>query len=323
MLLGLALVSGACLRFIDLGAYEMSADEGASWAAAAQSSFAEVIDSQRRLNPAELGLHDVSLHYWIYLFGESLTAMRALSALCGTLSVLLTWLASRELLALEADNGSAANSGEYREVTAGLAALMLAVNLITLKYSRELRMYPLMLAMVLAQITCFLRAARSGSVMSYLGAAIFAALAIAAHPMAVLVLVSEGVWLLYPLSQYRFKWSQPPVRRLFYLAASIVAGIMLAAIAAYPILGSRHHPAHSGLLNWVQRPPLWEPFALFNKGLGSVAFPVFAALAIFGAVRGWRRTRSAMLLVLFWMWLPPLALMAASYAVRPVFVERY
>ncbi|HEX4209656.1 MAG TPA: hypothetical protein VHY56_04630, partial [Candidatus Binataceae bacterium] len=55
----------------------------------------------------------------------------------------------------------------------------------------------------------------------------------------------------------------------------------------------------------------------------SVAFPVFAALALFGVVRGWRRTRSAMLFALRWMWLPPLALMGASYALRPVFVERY
>jgi 4-amino-4-deoxy-L-arabinose transferase-like glycosyltransferase len=322
-LIGLALVLGASLRFFDLGAYEMSADEGASWAAAAQPSFAEVIESQRRLNPAELGLHDVTLHYWMYLFGDSLTAMRALSAVAGTIAIFLTYTATKELLTLDAISGSSADSDENRNLTAALAALMLAVNLITIKYSRELRMYPLMLALVLAQITCFTRTARRGTAVGYLGTCIFTAAAIAAHPMAILIFASEGGWLLYPLGQYRLNLSQPLVRKLLYLAGSVAAGVILAAIVAYPMLASGHHAAQGGLLNWVQRPALWEPFALFNKGIGSVAFPLFAALAIWGAIRGWHRARSVTLFALLWMLLPPLALMAASYALRPVFVERY
>lgn len=322
-LLTLALVLGAGLRFINLGAYEMSADEGASWAAAAQPSFAEVIGSQRRLNPAELGLHDVTLHYWMYLFGDSVAAMRALSAFAGTIAIFLTYTATRELLALDASDGSSADSHEYRDLGAALATLMLAVSLITIKYSRELRMYPLMLALALAQVTCLVRAARRGTATAYLGACIFTALAITAHPMAILVFASEGAWLLYALGQYRVNPSRPHVRKLLYLAGSVAAGVILAAITAYPMLRSGHHAAQGGLLNWVQRPALWEPFALFDKGTGSVAFPLFAALAIWGTIRGWRRARSATLFALLWMWLPPLALMAASYALRPVFVERY
>ena len=322
MLLGLALIVGAGLRFTGLNLYEMSADEGASWAAAAQPSFLKVIESQRRLNPAELGLHDVSLHYWMDAFGDSLAAMRALSALAGTLAILLTWLAARELLALNAANGSPAND-DYRDLAAGLAALLIAVNLITIKYSLELRMYPLMLALVLAQVSCFLRTARRGTLTSYFGTAIFTALAIGAHPMAILVFASEGAWILYPIIQHWQNLSQPPVRKLVYLASSVGAGLILAGIAAYPVLRSGDRSAHRGLLNWVQQPSLWEPFALFNKGIGSVAFPVFAALAIWGAIGGWRRTRSATIFALLWMWLPPFALMIGSYAVHPVFVERY
>ena len=79
----------------------MSADEGASWAAAAQPSLVEVLRAQRHLNPAELGLHDMTLHYWMDLFGAGLAAMRALSALTGTLSIALTFAVTRELLALD------------------------------------------------------------------------------------------------------------------------------------------------------------------------------------------------------------------------------
>ncbi|HUN57254.1 MAG TPA: hypothetical protein VMU41_04010 [Candidatus Binataceae bacterium] len=322
-LLVLALVLGAALRFVNLGTYEMSADEGASWAAAAQPSFADVIESQRRLNPAELGLHDVILHYWISLFGASLNAMRALSALAGTAAIVLTYAATRELLVLDLDDGSPVLDYEYSDLTAGLAALMLAVNLITIKYSRELRMYPLMLALVLAQITCFLRAVRRGKPVDHLGTSIFTALAIAAHPMAILVFASECSWLTYIFIQHRMNLSKPMVRRLLFLAGSVAVGVILAIIVAYPMLVSAHHAEQGGLLNWVPRPPLWELFALFNKGVGSVAFPLVAALALWGTIRGWRRARSATLFALLWMWLPPLALMAASYALRPVFVERY
>ena len=323
MLLVLALALGALLRFADLGAYEMSADEGASWAAAAQPAFVQVLDAQRRLNPAELGLHDLTLHYWMDLFGDSLLAMRALSALAGTLAIFLTWTATRELLALDAGASSHSDADRSRDLTAALAALMLAVNLITIKYSRELRMYPLMLALVLAQITCFLRAARRPTASSYFGTAIFTALALTAHPMALLVLASEAGWLLYSFTQTPLRSSMSSARKLLYLATAVAAGVIVAALAALPMLASGNHAAHRGLLNWVARPALWEPFALFNKGLGSIAFPLFAALALWGLFRGWRIARSATIFALLWIWLPPLALLAASYAIRPVFVERY
>jgi mannosyltransferase len=323
LLLVLALALGALLRFSYLGAYEMSADEGASWAAAAQPSLLDVLHSQRHLNPAELGLHDLTLHYWMDLFGDSLLAMRTLSALAGTLAIFLTWTAVRELLALDTDAGSPSATAPDRDLTAALAALMLAVNLITIKYSRELRMYPLMLALVLAQITSFLRARRRTTPASYFGTSIFTALALAAHPMALFILASEAGWMLYSFTQTPLPWSMSSARRLIYLAAAVGAGVIVAALAALPMLASSNHGAHSGLLNWVARPALWEPFALFNKGLGSIAFPLFDALALWGIFCGWRNARSATIFALLWMWLPPLALLAASYAIRPVFVERY
>jgi mannosyltransferase len=318
--LALALVLGAALRFADLGAYEMSADEGASWAAAVQPSFAEVLKAQRHLNPAELGLHDVALHYWMSAFGASVAAMRALSALAGTVAILLTFVATRELLALD----DVSTSGDdHRDTTAALAALILAVSLLSIKYARELRMYPLMLALVIAQAICFLRAARKGSALAYAGVALFTALAIAAHPMAILVFAGEGVWLIYALSQLRMRFSMPSARRLLYLVLALAAGVILAGLAAAPMLAPGPRSPHGSVLNWVQRPALSAPFALFNKGAGSVAFPVLAALALWGAICGWRRMRLATLFLLLWMWLPPLALMVLSYAIRPVFVERY
>ncbi|MGA3230228.1 MAG: hypothetical protein ABSD51_09800, partial [Candidatus Binatus sp.] len=73
-----------------------------------------------------------------------------------------------------------------------------------------------------------------------------------------------------------------------------------------------------------RKPPAWyAPFALFNKATGSFAFPILAALAIWGVVRGWRDARDAAGFALLWMWAPPLMMMVASYTIAPVFVERY
>ena len=69
---------------------------------------------------------------------------------------------------------------------------------------------------------------------------------------------------------------------------------------------------------------MYEPFAFFNKATGSFAFPILAALAIWGVVRGWQRgARDAIAFALLWMWAPPLMMLVASYAIAPVFVERY
>jgi hypothetical protein len=97
---------------------------------------------------------------------------------------------------------------------------------------------------------------------------------------------------------------------------------MLAPLAA-TVVGSAAHAADRGAIDWIQRPAPWAPIALFNKGTGTFAFPMMAALALWGCITGWRCWRLAIVFALLWMWTPPLMLMLLSYAIRPVFVERY
>ena len=120
-----------------------------------------MIARQPALNPGELPIHDLMLHGWIALFGSSLTAMRALSAALGVASILLVYLVVCELF-----EESALTRDDVRTV-AGLSALVFAVNLVTIKYSHEARMYPLMLAAILAQVTIFLRTLRIGGLANY------------------------------------------------------------------------------------------------------------------------------------------------------------
>src|SRR6516165_10626461 len=97
-LLVLAVAIGGFLRFSNLGSHEMSADEGASWAAASTSTISEVLRLQPRLNPGKFALHEVVLHGWIRLFGDGLVTMRALSGLTGVLGIVAVFFVTWELL---------------------------------------------------------------------------------------------------------------------------------------------------------------------------------------------------------------------------------
>jgi len=294
----------------------MSPDEGASWAAASAPTAAEVIARQPALNPGELPVHDLMLHGWIALFGSSLAAMRALSAAFGVMSIALVYIVVIELFAPGSEKDAALSNDDIG-ITAGLAALLFAVNLVTIKYSREARMYPLMLAAILAQVAMFLRALRVGGLANYAVAVVLTAIAIASNFAAVLIPATEGLWLLYLI----LRADKAKARRAWAIAIALaVAGLILV-----PKLFSSLHAVSTGNVGGWRKPPAWyEPFALFNKATGSFAFPFLAALAIWGAVHGWRRgARDEVGFALLWMWAPPLMMVAASYTVAPVFVERY
>ncbi len=330
-LLAVAIVLGGWQRFAAIGAREMSADEGASWAAAAAPSLAEVVRIQAVLNPGKLAVYEIVLHGWIGLFGDGLGAMRALSALLDTFSIVVVFVLVRELLrARSSAPQSESESAGFRgipcaeaEMVAALAALFFAVNLVTIKYARELRMYPLALLLVLLQVWFFIRAVRRGNLFDLAPLAVLTVLAVATHFSAAFMIVAEGLCLIaLPLMQWRSAQSfrmTPP----FTIAAALGAGAALFLIVALPALRTGASAFANGATGWIERPRWWAPLALFNKGVGSFAFPVMAALAGWGAWRGWLRSRAATAFALAWMWLPPLLMLVASYAFSPMFVERY
>jgi 4-amino-4-deoxy-L-arabinose transferase-like glycosyltransferase len=323
-ILVLAIVLGAVLRFADLGGLEMSSDEGASWAAAAAPSVGAVLRAQSTLNPGKAGLHDLALHLWMRAFGHGLATMRALSAAVGTLAIILVFATAREIFAATRAPAPGDRSGPAARIdAAAIAALIFAVNLLAIKYSREVRMYSFVIAAVVAQTWCFFRAYRRAGLAAYAGVAIFIAVAVAIHLTAVLAFAGEGLWLLYLIARNRLDRDFPQVRRAFALLGALAAGAVLIVLSTPAMLTGAAHAADAGAINWIPQPALWAPFALFNKATGSFAYPVMAALAVYGVVRGWRRWHDAVVFALLWMWAPPFVLLAVSYAIRPAFVERY
>lgn len=301
----------------------MSADEGASWAAAAAPALGDVLRRQAIFNPGKLAVHELALHAWIGIFGDGVGAMRMLSALLGSMAIVLVFAVARELFAPAPGHLS---SRVDRDRVGALSALLFAVNLITVKYSREARMYPVLIDVTLLQVWCFVRAWRGGGLWSYLGAALFTALAMATHFTAALMVGAEGLWLMYlALAAGRAGQTPRPAPRgaPWRLAAALALGAALLGPLLPAALRSSEQAVASGAIDWISPPALWEPIAMFNKATGTFAFPVLAGLAGWGVVRRWSRAPEAVRFALLWMWGPVLLLMAVSYTVKPLLLERY
>jgi hypothetical protein len=336
----------------------MSADEGASWAAARAPSLSEVLRLQPLLNPGKLAIHEVALHGWMRLFGDSLAALRSLSALAGTLAIVAVFFVAREIFA-DVSTPSLFDKGEGKgergrlpnphqrlpsdgDMLAALGALIFAINLVTIKYSQEARMYPLALLFALMQMGFLVRIARTPTVVGFILAAFFTMLAIACTFTMALMLPPEALWLTYRVWRPSFCHPEPAAQgaalskdlraaiglrerfnRAAFAAAALAAGLFLLILPATIYLHVRAHAPALTAYAWASPPPPWAPLSLFNKATGSFAFPLMLGLAVWGAVRGWQEQREGVVLMLIWMLLPPLIVMSASYLIRPAFVERY
>jgi uncharacterized membrane protein len=209
---------------------------------------------------------------------------------------------------------------QERGLIAATGALIFAVNLVTIKYAREARMYPLVLAFTIAQVWFLLRASRAGRFGNYLAVAIFTALAVATNLTATVILVPETAWIILLILRGN---AERRFAHALKLIAALAAGLVTIVPLAIPYLQVRSGPTNPQAYAWIPMPALYAPIALFNKATGTFAFPVMAAFALWGAVSGWNRVRGAVIFAILWMFVPPLAALAFSYAVQSAFLERY
>mgnify|MGYP001167495394 CR=1 FL=1 len=323
----LAVALGGILRFSNLGGSEMSADEGSSWAAASASSVSQVLQLQPRLNPGKFAVHEIALHEWARLFGDGLAAMRALSAMAGTVGIVVVFFLARDLLGLSPAVTRGENENDVQEsaetpsyvLPAAFAAMLFAVNLVFIKYAREARMYSVAALFGLLQIDFFLRSWRRATAAAFLFTAVFTALAIASTFTMLLILVPEVLWLAY------LTWprARPSYRRAAIVGLALTGGLFLLIPPAIIYLRVRAHAPALLAYAWAPSPPFWAPVSMFNKATGSITFPFMLGLAFWGITGHWRPGRDAIVFMLLWMLVPPVMVLCASYLIRPAFVERY
>ncbi len=315
-LLAAALILGGTLRFFRLGSAELTPDEAASWAAAAAPTAAEVVRLQAKLNPGKLAVHDLALHAWIGIFGAGVTAMRALSALLGTLQIVLVFWVAREILLL-GRRGQVPSTPDQEaavDYPAAIGALIFAVNLAAIKYAREARMYAVLMVMMLLQVGFLIRARTREGWLNYLAVALFTMLSVAANFTAVFMIMTEGLWLLLTVNARR--------ERVFW---KLLGAVALGIAGFIAITGAALHigvaTLENGTLNFIPYPHLRDLVAFFNYG--TLSYTLIVALAVWGIVAGWSAGRAAIVFALLWMWGPVILLYIVSLTVTPLLVTRY
>jgi len=123
MVLALILGIAAALRFYNLDAQSLWADEGNSAALATRSLAAISADAANDIHPP---LYYWLLHLWTSIFGHAESGLRSLSAVFGVLLVLATAELGRRL---------------YHTAGGFAAGLIAAVAPFQIYYSQETRMY--------------------------------------------------------------------------------------------------------------------------------------------------------------------------------------
>ena len=204
---------------------------------------------------------------WSHLFGVHEYGLRSLSALFGTATVPVAFLAGRELIGPRV----------------GLAtAAIVAVNPMLVWYSQDARAYALLVLLSTAAFLFFLRARRTRSARDLGWWAAFSALALASHYFAFFPLAIEAVWLLAAVRPLR--------RTLLAVGAVAVAGLALAPIALHQAQGSNN--------NWIATFHITRrlhdagiAFLAGETGLLKHALVPLALLAAAVAVLLWRGVR--------------------------------
>jgi len=281
----LILLLAAFLRFYRLDAQSLWADEGNSVSLSGRDLPLVTAGAAHDIHPP---LYYYLLHFWMLVFGTSEFAVRALSALLGTVLVYLTFLLGRSL------------SNYWLGL---VAAFLSAISPFQVYYSQETRMYILLAALSALSIYSFLRLLEAESSKTrntqyairntYLWAGLYilaTALSLYTHYSFPIIMVMQN--LLYAI-WLATSWRQGKVLG----RASRWAIIQLAVIALYwPWLPT----AYRQVSNW---PPISQPhgllfvvqeaFCLFSLGptagswYTSLFLLGFAAIFVAGA---WPRT---------------------------------
>jgi 4-amino-4-deoxy-L-arabinose transferase-like glycosyltransferase len=203
---------------------------------------------------------------WARIFGYGEVGLRSLSALAGVAVVPVVYGAGSKLLSARAGV---------------IAAALAACNPLLIWYSQEARSYELLVLLSALSLLGFAYARENPSADRLAAWVIWAAMALATHYYAVLVVVPEAIWL---LAIHRR-------RRPAQLAVALVA---LCGLALVPLALSQKGTGNAG---WIGTVPVSRRLSQvvpqfltgFQLPAGAVLVPVAGALAVVGlALIVWR-----------------------------------
>ena len=156
---------------------------------------------------------------WSRVFGTGEVGLRSLSALFGTLTVPVAYMAARELV--------------NRRRIALLAAALVALNPYLIWYSQEARSYALMVLFAAVALLFFARALKRPDPRSLAMWALASALAVCSHYFAAFLIAPQAVWLVVGTTDRR--------RAILAVAAVVAVGVALIPLAVAQEGGGRRN----------------------------------------------------------------------------------
>lgn len=312
-----ALIAGIYLRFWFLGHEALWVDETITLYFVQAMSYPELLVELPTLQP-HLPLFYVLLKAWTSVVGETPMAARALAATFSTGTIVGLYLVGRDL---------------YDRETGGVAAFILAINPFYIHFGTFTRMYSLLACLTVFSMWGFIRVRQTGTRRTAAVYCVATTLLVWTHYFALLVPLAQIVVLLHD----HWKAESRPVRGWQCLGAVTPAillsgSVILAKLSGGVGVGSAREVTHIATAPTVVdiargHVRLLELFTWTYQNypdavtilLNALAVAP-AAVAVLLAIRGYRRRDR---LPVAWYSLPVIALIAASYLIKPVWQPKY
>jgi mannosyltransferase len=299
------LAAALALRLADLGSESLWLDEGVAIRMASLPLQGTIAATASDVHPP---LYRATLHEWISFMGRSERRARLLSALVGTLSVLLVWRIGIRL------------AGPFGGL---VAAALLALSPIAIRYSQDATSYALYMFVALASYFFFLRWLERRRLFDGLGYALSTAALLYVHNTAWFTWVAQ--WLTFVIALPRAPRPRAElVLRWIFLQAGVIAlyGPWMSVFL--------HQLGQVGNDFWIPRP---TPRTLVSTALdlaGSpwmlAAFGVAMIAGLFAKSRAGEAPRQAWpgapTVLVPWIIVPIAGPFVASYIFAPIFLTR-
>lgn len=300
----------AFLRFYGIGMESLWLDEGVSIQIARLDVPGILQEVRVDNNPP---LYYLLLHYWIELFGDSETSVRMPSALVGVLAVFAIYGVGSRLL--------------LERPAALLAALLLAVAPVHLRYSQEARTYELMVTLSLLSFYFFVNLCgqegrnRRG-LAAQAGYVLCTTLVMYSHVYGLFVVLAQNLYV-FALAPFgaegaRARWRRPRLTRWVVLQGALLILYAPGIALLYEWVSS---PGQRG---WIREPTARSAYETFVSYAGSPALlMLFAALCAVATVSLAKRAPAKLLLLSLWLVVPLAVPICVSLLSTPMFVTRY
>ncbi|MGH7925756.1 MAG: glycosyltransferase family 39 protein [Candidatus Binatus sp.] len=292
---GAIFVAAGFVYSFHLGTDALGASEAYSAWAAAKPGVGAIVRTPVLHDPGKQVFYYIVLHYYARIFGLSELSLRSMSVIFSLLALALVYALGREMLD---DN------------TALAAAAIWAFNPFAVAFARTARMYPMLIAIALAQLLMLWRIRERPSASLAVLCGVAGTALIYTH-MGGVLFVGAGVAML--VRDY-IRGRRDPM-------AWLAMAITLALFVPYlPIARAQSETLIEGhWLDWIGS--AYE-YPLAVKVVFSVGAAAIAAWFVIGATTRWDRDER-LRWIGAWTILPGLALAAGSIAIRPMFNLRY